>query len=216
MHFITFRRYYLDKALYGVKYFGKVIDIGGKKYNKRGAFRPPLTDVDTWEYLNIDHDTKPDYCCSADNTLIERDSFDIALLSEVLEHIESPIVVLKEMKRILKPNGKLILTMPFLYPVHADPSDYQRWTDTKIKLELEILGFNDISVNAMGGVFAVIYDILYVSLNNASKNTNSFKNKIIRRFVLPVIARIFLWLDERYLYKSNIITTGYIVEAKLS
>lgn len=213
MKFITFRRDYLDSALLKTKFFGKVLDIGGKKDNKRGRFRPPLDSVISWEYLNIDETTNPDYCCSAESVPVDEGVFDIILMAEVLEHLENPSVVLKESNRILKSKGKLVATMPFMYPVHADPYDFQRWTSVKIKNELKDAGFTDIKVESMGSVFAVIYDLIYVSINSASNDSRAIKNKIIRRLIMPVLLKLFMFLDEKYMYKSNFITTGYYFEA---
>ena len=131
--FITFRRHYLDKLLFGVKWHGKVLDIGGKKKNKRGQFRPPLDQVESWEYVNIDPSTDPDYLCSADDIPVPNGSYDMVLMTEVLEHLEKPVEVLKEAYRILKPGGEIIITMPFLWAVHADPEDFQRWTGQRIR-----------------------------------------------------------------------------------
>lgn len=213
MSFITFRRYYLDELLNCTQFYGKVLDVGGKKENKRGKFRPPLDKVDSWKYLNIDKSTNPDYLCSVDDIPIEDESFDIVLLAEVLEHLENPIDVLKECKRVLKKNGKIVITMPFLYPKHADPYDFQRWTDYKLENELKKLGFKNIVITPMGGIFAVIYDLLHVSLGSASKNRDALKNKIIGKFIMPILAKVFKWLDKKYEYKNKTITTGYFIEA---
>ncbi len=215
MSFITFRRHHIDHFLINTKFYGKVLDVGGKKENKRGKFKPPIKSVESWEYLNIDKSTNPDYLCSADDIPTKNNTFDIILLTEVLEHLQNPIKVLKECKRVLKKDGKLIITMPFLYPKHADPEDYQRWTDYKLEKELKNLGFNYIAISPMGGMFAVIYDILYVSLGMASKNRSSFRNRAIRKFFMPILAKIFLWLDKKYEYKNRTITTGYHIEAKI-
>ncbi len=51
---ITFTRHYLDQFLMETNFFGKVLDIGGKKENKRGKFVPPIEKVESWEYLNTD------------------------------------------------------------------------------------------------------------------------------------------------------------------
>lgn len=213
MPFISCRRYYLDKVLTETSFQGKILDVGGKKDNKRGDFRPPLDTVDTWEYLNIDGSTNPDYNCSADHIPVDNDSFDTLLLAEVLEHLEKPDDVLRECHRVLKKGGKLVATMPFLNPVHADPYDFQRWTDVKIKDTFVNCGFNNINIRPMGGVFAVIYDLLYVSLGSASKNRRAFKNRLINKVFMPPLAKLFLWLDQKYIYKSERITTGYYIEA---
>jgi SAM-dependent methyltransferase len=213
VRFITFRRYYLDNLLINTKFYGKVLDVGGKKDNKRGLFRPPLDRVGGWEYLNIDASTNPDYCCSAEQTPIDDDEFDVVLMTEVLEHLENPSKVLQEVYRVVKKSGGLIATMPFLYPIHADPYDYQRWTPEKIKIELEKVGFTVEKILPMGGVFSVIYDLIYVSLGAASKNERSLRNRIVVKFFMPIIARLFMKLDIHYNYKSNKITTGYFIQA---
>jgi ubiquinone/menaquinone biosynthesis C-methylase UbiE len=214
MNFITFRRLYLDRVLQKTKFYGKVLDVGGKKENKRGEFRPPLSLVKNWEYLNIDKTTNPDYCCSAEKIPVNSCYFDMVLMAEVLEHLEDPERVLNEVYRVLNVGGKLIATMPFMYAVHADPYDFQRWTDVKIKKELQNVGFVDIKVETMGSIFAVIYDILYVSLNTSSKNKNAVKNKIIKKILMPFLSKVFLFLDKKYSYKSSAVTTGYYIEAR--
>jgi SAM-dependent methyltransferase len=216
MSFITFRRYHMDEALQRAKFYGKVLDVGGKKDNKRGIFRPPLDKVESWEYLNIDKSTNPDYNCSADNIPVDDETFDIVMLAEVIEHIENPVEVLNECVRVLKKDGNLIITMPFLNAIHADPYDFQRWTDFKFNLELEKLNLTNITIQPMGGVFAVIYDLILVSLNGASKNKSAFKNRFIRKFLMPILAKGFLFLDLKYEYKSKYITTGYYIVSKKS
>ena len=55
-------------------------------------------------------------------------SFDVVLSSEVLEHVENPDGAFGEMLRVLKEGGYLIVTTPFLYPLHEEPDDYHRLT----------------------------------------------------------------------------------------
>jgi SAM-dependent methyltransferase len=210
---ITFRRYYLDAILSKVIFKGAVLDIGGKKDNKRGSFRPLLSNVDSWEYLNNDSSTNPDYYCSAEAIPIDDEVFDFVLMAEILEHVENPSKVLQEAYRVTKFSGKIIATMPFLYPIHADPYDYQRWTPERIKLEFEKVEFTIEKITPMGSLFAVIYDLLYISLGMVSKNRNALKNRIARKFFMPIVAKLFLRLDRYYIYKAKKITTGYFVEA---
>jgi len=80
----TFRRHYLDIMLSQFLFYGKVLDIGGKKINKRGFFRP-LENIESWEYVNIDKTTNPDYLCSVDSICVENNSFDNIVLTEVLK-----------------------------------------------------------------------------------------------------------------------------------
>lgn len=54
-------------------------------------------------------------------------SLDGILCSEVLEHVPEFWTALAEMARVLKPGGRLLITCPFLYPLHG-PQDYWRFT----------------------------------------------------------------------------------------
>lgn len=55
-------------------------------------------------------------------------TFDTILCSEVLEHLTDPERAVREMARVLASGGKLVLTTPFVYPIHEAPHDYRRFT----------------------------------------------------------------------------------------
>jgi len=209
MKFISFRRYYLDKYLSGASFHGKILDIGGKKEQKRGSFRPPMEKVVSWEYLNIDTSTNPDYSCSVEDIPVEDKHFDMIVLTEVLEHLENPPAALKECFRILQDNGTMIATMPFLYPLHADPCDFQRWLPEKINKEFGDAGFKVCKLIPMGGIIAVLFDILNVYVN--SKRVN-FLFKFIRKLSI-LLSPLLLKLDAKIQLKDKI-NTGFYIEAK--
>lgn len=58
----------------------------------------------------------------------ESESFDVVLCLSVLEHLETPQKAIEEMKRVLKPGGRIIVSVPFLFPIHDAPGDYWRFT----------------------------------------------------------------------------------------
>lgn len=207
MAFVTFRRFFLDRMLDSISFHGRVLDIGGKKKNKRGSFRPPLRADVFWEYLNTDSSTLPDYNCSAEQIPVEDASYDFILIAESLEHIENPEKVLFECYRALKHKGSLIITIPFLYPVHADPHDYQRWTPEKIHNEIIKAGFRLDSIEPMGGLVSVCLDLILFS----TKKT-TILNRIARRLI-KVFAGILIMFDNA-IGADNRVTTGYFVRAK--
>lgn len=206
---ITCRRHYLDDVMNGLsgEFDGDVIDIGGKRQNARGTFRPPLNKVKSWAYLNTDKSTAPDYLGDAANMPIDNEVFDWFILTEVLEHVEDPYAVLGEARRVLKTGGRGIVTMPFLNQVHADPHDYQRWTWYKLKKALEAQGLDIVSHGAMGGVVAVIYDLIRAHFYR-SKNFGGFVNRVCLKG-LQVAGPLVLWLDRRNNASSPFITTGW-------
>ncbi len=54
-------------------------------------------------------------------------SIDVVLITQVLEHIPEPITVISEIRRVLKPGGTLLLSVPSIFPQHGSPGDYWRY-----------------------------------------------------------------------------------------
>ena len=54
-------------------------------------------------------------CCSVQDAKFEDNSFDAILCSDVIEHVNDPVSLLKEMERILKPFGKAIISTPIRF-----------------------------------------------------------------------------------------------------
>lgn len=129
----------------------------------RGTFRPPLEAVECWHYVNTDASTEPDYLACAEHIPIPDGSYDMVVLSEVLEHLVEPEKALAVAFRLLAPGDALVCAAPFLYPLHPDPDDYQRWLPAKYKKVLGDMGFQSITVTPMGGFFAVSYDLLHLA-----------------------------------------------------
>lgn len=210
---MTRRRYYLDNLLNHQDFSGNILDIGGKKENKRGNFDPnKFTKVKSWEYLNIDAETKPDYLMDLSALSSITKKFDFVLICEVFEHIENPEQLIIDVFKILKENGRLIISMPFLYPNHADPNDYQRWTKDKFHLEFKKSNLKLNNIISMGGLFSVFHDMIHFSFYNSN-----YKNSLWKKLVVKVILKIF-WivsnLHEIKLKKEiNHTTTGYFVIA---
>lgn len=56
------------------------------------------------------------------------ETFDFVLSTEMLEHVLCPEDSVREMWRVLRRGGQLLLTTRFLYPIHSAPFDYWRFT----------------------------------------------------------------------------------------
>jgi len=76
---------------------------------------------------------------------------DTALAFQTMEHIPEPNFFLSECMRILKPEGRLILTVPFMWHVHEAPHDYFRFTRHGLKHLLAKNKFMDIKIKETTG-----------------------------------------------------------------
>jgi len=55
-------------------------------------------------------------------------SFDSVLCNAVLEHVEDVHRSMREIGRVVKPGGHVVVAIPFLQPFHACPGDFRRYT----------------------------------------------------------------------------------------
>lgn len=93
-------------------------------------------------------------------------SFDIVFLSQVLEHVPNPQSLLHEINRVLKPKGTLVLSIPFLWPEHEQPWDFQRYTSFGIRSLLEGAGLKILSIQKLNPGFAALLQLHVESIES--------------------------------------------------
>ena len=86
-------------------------------------------------------------------------SVDSVFSTSVLEHICEPLVLLREIARILKPNGYVILSVPFTYPLHEEPFDYYRYTPYSLQHLADKAGLKVVCLKHCGSGFGVLVDV---------------------------------------------------------
>ena len=129
---------------------------GARRLNLGAGFRsspPGFLGVDREAYGGID--------VIADlGALPFRDeSIDGILCEMVLEHIPDATGALGECRRVLRPGGRIYIAVPFLWPYHASPHDYRRWTVSGVLRDLD--GFRVIDVGLAGGPTTTLVNVLH-------------------------------------------------------
>lgn len=141
--FITNPFYIARKELYGhishlaPRLYGRVLDVGCGIKPYRDLFR-----VDEYVGLEIDSQANrlkkaADYFYDGTAFPFESESFDAVITNQVLEHVFEPEVFVKEICRVLRNGGCLLLTVPFLWDEHEQPFDYGRYTSFGLRHLLE-------------------------------------------------------------------------------
>ena len=200
----SFRRDLLDSFLNqnASLFYGNVLDVGGKKTRKRGVFRPPLKNVDNWHYLNNDIKNNPDIVSELPLIDAENNSYDVVLLCEVIEYIFETDKLFKEIERVLKPKGTLIISSPLHHKIHGDHEcDYYKFTKSFFKKQLPRSNFSIVSIKEMGNIYHVIGDLI--------RKENKYFIFMTKLF-LKLINKIS---KEKNLTSQNI-TTGYFIVAR--
>ena len=108
---------------------GRILDVGcgSKPYKSLFTFT---------EYIGVDIENPGHDHASEDVDVIydgktlpfEANSFDSVITNQVFEHVFHPAEFLAEIHRVLKPGGKLLLTVPFVWDEHEQPYDYARYS----------------------------------------------------------------------------------------
>lgn len=147
----------------------------------------------------------------------EDGKFDIILCTELLEHLHSPHIAISEMKRVLKTEGKLILTTRFIFPIHDAPEDYYRFTKYGLKYlfkDWEILELKE-EVNTKDTLAVLLQRIGY-----QSKLRINFLMKVLIFIAAKVLYFLPSMIKEEYgdighrREEKNILTSGYYMICK--
>jgi SAM-dependent methyltransferase len=168
-------------------------------------------------FVNLDIYAGPniDIVASADNIPLEDDMFDGIASIAVLEYVRFPELVVKEIYRVLKSNAVVFIEVPFMQPVHAAPSDFQRYTLEGLKMlfhEFDVLECG-VSVGPASSLAWILKETLSILLSGGSQKMYQYLQWIISPIVMPIT-----WLD--FFLESNplayISASGYYIVLRKS
>lgn len=193
------------------KISGDILDFGCGSKPYKGMFQKASS------YIGVDieqsgHDHKNsniDVYYDGKQLPFDDASFDAVVCFETLEHVFNVDEVLKEIKRILKPNGKLLISIPFAYGEHEEPYDFARYTSFGIK---HILSSHNLTIekdikttNFILSIFQlfIVYLVRHIF---PTKKVPGFFAQLFFIFPLNLFALILnLLLPKRVDYFSNIV-----------
>jgi SAM-dependent methyltransferase len=102
----------------------------------------------TWDYTRID------VVADLEALPFRMGAFGAVLCTQVLEHMANPLAVVRAMQRVLRPGGRLYMSVPFLGdPIHQEPHDCFRSTHFGVGHLLKEAGLRPVVISPIGGVF---------------------------------------------------------------
>lgn len=143
-------------------------------------------------------------------------SMDGVLCLEVLEHVSDPAWVVAESARVAKPGGSVWLSMPFLYPIHDAPYDFQRYSRYGLQRDLNRAGLEVVSLRRRSNAVAAAGLLACLAIAGGALNAP----RGWRILLLPVAAvgvlmvNLCAWLLSKVWPDWDAMTDGYEIEAR--
>ncbi len=176
---------------------GKLIDIGcGVK-----PYKDMLSHLVT-EHVGVDHQitvhdkSNIDLFGTAYKIPADENSFDSAICTAVLEHLEEPEQAIRECHRVLKKGGYAIYSVPFIWQLHEQPRDFFRYSKYGLQYLFEKVGFEVIEVRPLSG-FAVTFIQLHLYIIKGKFEKGIIKKMGIIRLYSYLMQRFGLFLNKR-------------------
>lgn len=108
---------------------GPVLEVGSKDYGSTASFRDFYR---SGEYVGLDMAAGTGVDVVADLTRsigpLREDHFALAICCSVLEHVEKPWRFAANLTRVIRPGGRLYMSVPWVWRYHAYPDDYFRFS----------------------------------------------------------------------------------------
>ena len=190
---------FIHRELRGVG--GTVLDLG--------AGLRPFAGLLPGTTIALDYRPRPDVDLLGDAHRLpfRDDTIDAIVCTEVFEHLLDPPAAARELIRVLKPGGKLVLTTRFCFPLHDRPGDHWRFTSYTLARLFAPL---DPVVLAQHSAY---HTLLVLIVRLVMEPTRL--NRVLSPPVLALCA--LLWLVEPVagkLLPSDALTSGYLVAGR--
>jgi len=192
---VSSNSHHLLTTLKQIKNNSTILDIGC--YSKW----PQKIIPDDCRYIGLDYyetarnwyQSIPDLYGDALSLPIKKNSIDIILLLDVLEHLPDTQKVLEETNKVLKDNGELIIQVPFLYPLHDEPRDYYRFTKHGFKILAEKNNFKLIECKAIGQPIETSALLTNLALVKSGLNLITSKNPLM---IITILFPFFILINN--------------------
>lgn len=216
--------YFIRKGLYekisllSGELHGRLLDFGcgAKPYQSLFTRATEYVGVD-YEGEGHDHrDESVDVLYDGVNLPFEDASFDSVFCSEVFEHLFILPHHLSEITRVLKPGGRLLITVPFAWEEHEVPVDYARYTRFALEDMLARQGYRILAIEKTGHHIQALHQLFIVYLQNEwihrvyiLSRLTLFK-KFVRQALIPALNFLFrlsepIWPRSERFYLNTVV-----------
>jgi SAM-dependent methyltransferase len=139
------------------------------------------------------------------------EEFDGVFSSEVLEHVPNIQNSISEINRVLKTEGYILISIPFVYEEHEIPYDFRRLTVNGLKQILEESNFEIVASDKLGSSVDVITQLIMNYVRDIIHSKNKYINIVTNMiFIFPIclsgiILSIILPVNKKIYFNTVIL-----------
>jgi hypothetical protein len=138
----------------------RLIDVGAGNSPYRELFDHVRYESTDWEHSVHPGARAVDHVGPAHDLPVPDAAYDAVLCTQVLEHVPNPDAVIAELYRVLRPGGRLYLTVPLAWELHELPFDFYRYTPHGLAHILGGAGFVELEIRARNDCFSTLAQLL--------------------------------------------------------
>lgn len=194
-------RFLLKKQIKAVSHYvrGEVLDVGaGGNDRYSNMFKH-----DKYLKMDVHEGDNVDVVGSAEAIPFPEESFDSVVCTQVFEHLARPHICAKEIYRVLRKGGHVVITVPQMNELHEEPYDFFRYTKFGLEQLFGDVGFKMIECNQRGGFFTTIAQMkIRYCIDRFHLYDREFLGKIFNLFA-KIYGVLVMWLDGIDKSKAN-------------
>jgi SAM-dependent methyltransferase len=171
---------FVARAAASVPPGGDVLDAGSGEGMYRHHFTH--TSYESADFLQVDKQyAQVDYVCDLRSIPVPDERYDLVLLTQVLEHLPEPRDVLLELRRVLKPAGRLWLSTPLYFEEHEQPYDFYRYTQFGLRHLLTEAGLAVEELDWLEGYYGTLHQQCLVAWRSLPVTATEYGGGLVGR-----------------------------------
>jgi SAM-dependent methyltransferase len=170
----------------------RLLDVGCGEMPYRSLFDPHAREIvgmDTWD------NPRATLRGAIESIPADGGSFDVVLCAQVLEHVDDPALGIRELARVTRPGGRVLLSTHGAMVYHPNPVDLWRWTGEGLeRLFRENGDWASVTVSAGSGTASSLAMLNAIYLEHVLRRTPL---RVLRGPVVALLNRTARALDRR-------------------
>jgi len=207
--------------------FGRALSAGAKVVDIGCGSRPYEQFFAHCDYVGVDVEVsgrgaehkRPHVYFNGVDLPFDEAEVDAILCTEVLEHAVDPVRLTAEMRRVLKPGGKVLITVPFMWGEHETPYDFRRYSTYGIRRLLDDAGLHIMTSGKLTCGVDAINALVQSEICNFDANVQppaaSGTARLLRRLGTAVARRTWMMQMQlwRHLYRFERVYIDNVIVA---